>query len=285
MALDVALAMLQRGDRWLMQLRDDIPGIVAPGCWGLFGGHLDPGETPEQAPRRELLADISWQPPQLCVWMRHHNQRWLAHIVWAELSVPLEHWRLLEGQGMVLVSVEAPRLDALASRLVRMARRETGTAYLLWCASLLGVCGLQRFYLGQALVGTLYLLTFGFCGVAQLIDLFLIPGLVERSNQADARLRWLRAPVEGTALGTGADAASQPGLEAVSPVGRPREPVLTLEQQILRRCEHEPASLAQFILATGEPSESIRKVVEEMAAQGLLRQTISDSGSLLYQLH
>lgn len=132
-----------------------------------------------------------------------------------------------------------------------MARRETGTAYLLWCASLLGVCGLQRFYLGQTWVGTLYLLTLGFCGLAQLIDLFLIPGLVERSNQAAAA------------------AVSQ----------------LTLEQQILRRCEHEPASLAHFILATGQPSETIRKVVEEMAAQGLLRQTISESGSVLYQLH
>ena len=28
---------------------DDLDGIVAPGCWGLFGGHLDPGEQPEQA--------------------------------------------------------------------------------------------------------------------------------------------------------------------------------------------------------------------------------------------
>jgi hypothetical protein len=38
MAVEVVLAMLQRDGRWLMQLRDEIPSIVAPGCWGLFGG-------------------------------------------------------------------------------------------------------------------------------------------------------------------------------------------------------------------------------------------------------
>jgi hypothetical protein len=156
-----------------------------------------------------------------------------------------------------------------------MARRETGTAYLLWCASLLGVCGLQRFYMGQALVGTLYLLTFGFCGLAQLIDLFLIPGLVERSNQADASARALHLAVS-SAIAAGADSPEPPATAT---------PSLTLEQQILRRCEHEPASLAHFVLATGQPSETIRELVEEMAAQGLLRQTISESGSVLYQLH
>ncbi len=44
MAVEVALAMLQREGRWLMPRRDEIPTIVAPGCWGLFGGHLNPGE-------------------------------------------------------------------------------------------------------------------------------------------------------------------------------------------------------------------------------------------------
>jgi TM2 domain-containing membrane protein YozV len=160
-----------------------------------------------------------------------------------------------------------------------MARRETGTAYLLWCASLLGVCGLHRYYLGQTLVGTLYLLSFGFCGIGQLMDLFLIPGLVERSNRADAAHRLLTGPLATASL-VMVDGDSE---NQVLPQGSPVP--LTLEQQILKRCEHEPASLAHFILATGEPSGKIRAVVEEMAAQGLLRQTISDSGSVLYQLH
>jgi 8-oxo-dGTP diphosphatase len=103
---EVALAMLRRQGRWLMQLRDDVPGIVAPGCWGLFGGHLDPGETPEQALRRELLEEISWQPQELRYAMEHRIPRRTAHIFMAELTVPLERLVLLEGQDMALVTPE-----------------------------------------------------------------------------------------------------------------------------------------------------------------------------------
>jgi 8-oxo-dGTP diphosphatase len=106
MAVEVALAMLQRNGRWLMQLRDEIPGIVAPGCWGLFGGHMDPGETPEQAVRRELLEEIGWQPSVLQLAMVHHIHRRKAHVFHAELSVPLEQLQLREGQDMALVSAE-----------------------------------------------------------------------------------------------------------------------------------------------------------------------------------
>ena len=38
MTISVALAMLQRDGRWLLQLRDDIDTIIYPGHWGLFGG-------------------------------------------------------------------------------------------------------------------------------------------------------------------------------------------------------------------------------------------------------
>jgi 8-oxo-dGTP diphosphatase len=40
--------------RVLMQLRDDIGGIAAPGQWSLFGGGAEPGEDLETAARREF---------------------------------------------------------------------------------------------------------------------------------------------------------------------------------------------------------------------------------------
>jgi 8-oxo-dGTP pyrophosphatase MutT (NUDIX family) len=48
-------------DRYLMQLRDDKPGIFFPDHWGLFGGASEPGEDLAAALRRELLEELGYQ--------------------------------------------------------------------------------------------------------------------------------------------------------------------------------------------------------------------------------
>ena len=136
MAVEVALAMLQREGRWLMQLRDDMPGIVAPGCWGLFGGHLDPGETAEQALRRELLEEIGWQAGELGFWLQHRNERRVAHIFRGPLTAPLEQLELLEGQDMALVS-EAELLSGQIWSPVRQERRPVADGILAALQSVL----------------------------------------------------------------------------------------------------------------------------------------------------
>jgi TM2 domain-containing membrane protein YozV len=60
--------------------------------------------------------------------------------------------------------------------------RTLGLSYLLWALGLVGVCGLQRFYNRKPYSGTLYLLTFGLCGLGQLVDLWLMPEMVQQAN-------------------------------------------------------------------------------------------------------
>ncbi len=57
-----------------------------------------------------------------------------------------------------------------------------GMAYLLWLLGLLGFCGIHRFYLGKPITGLIWFFTVGLLGIGQIIDLFLIPGMVERAN-------------------------------------------------------------------------------------------------------
>jgi 8-oxo-dGTP diphosphatase len=115
MTLEVALAMAEREGRWLLQLRDDIEGIVHPGTWGLFGGHLDPGETPERALLRELREEINWEAQAVIFWFEHRNPQRVAHFFRTTLSVPLEALELREGQDMVLASLAELRSGSIWS--------------------------------------------------------------------------------------------------------------------------------------------------------------------------
>ena len=60
-------------------------------------------------------------------------------------------------------------------------QKDMAVAYLLWF--FFGLWGLHRFYLGQAGVGVVYLLTAGVCGFGWLLDAFLLAGEVTRLNQ------------------------------------------------------------------------------------------------------
>jgi len=54
-----ALIVLDDG-RYLMQQRDDIPGIFYPGYWGLFGGAIEPGESAVEALAREVHEELAF---------------------------------------------------------------------------------------------------------------------------------------------------------------------------------------------------------------------------------
>lgn len=61
--------------------------------------------------------------------------------------------------------------------------RSVGLAYGLWALSLVLIAGLHRFYVGKYITGVIWLLTGGLFGIGTIIDLFLVPGMVERKNR------------------------------------------------------------------------------------------------------
>ena len=61
--------------------------------------------------------------------------------------------------------------------------KDKSLAYILWLICLVGFCGIHRMYLGKWITGILWLVTGGLLFIGQLIDLFLIPGMVERANR------------------------------------------------------------------------------------------------------
>jgi hypothetical protein len=55
-------------------------------------------------------------------------------------------------------------------------------AFAFWFAGVLGLCGLHRLYVGKTVTGLLWLLTFGFLGIGQLVDLMWLGDWVESAN-------------------------------------------------------------------------------------------------------
>ena len=112
----VAAALLVTPDgRYLMQHRDDVPHIMLPGHWACFGGAIEPGESPEEAMRRELEEEIEFRAREVEAFTemlvllpldppRRDRMSFFAVPI---LGPELDGLVLHEGQGKALFSPEA----------------------------------------------------------------------------------------------------------------------------------------------------------------------------------
>lgn len=111
----VALIVLDDG-RYLMQLRDQKPGIFYPGHWGLFGGALEPGEDADVALLRELREELNLENAQPRFFTRFDFDlegigakkvsRVVFEIALAEADLP----RLVLGEGAAMAAFTGEEL-------------------------------------------------------------------------------------------------------------------------------------------------------------------------------
>ncbi len=107
-----AIIVTDRG-RYLMQLREDLPHVSYGGWWGLFGGAIEIGETPEDALRRELLEEIN---------LTVDSVTYLTQIAWdmrrVGLGIRQRFYFVVQGMEEVLCSL--PVLEGAAKAFMTL---------------------------------------------------------------------------------------------------------------------------------------------------------------------
>lgn len=118
----VALAILYRDNRFLLQLRDNIPTILYPGYWGLFGGHIEPGETPEIAVKREIWEEITYELTEFRFFNIYADEFAIRHVFQAPLTVSLDQLTLHEGWDFGLITAEEIQRGQIYSEKAQQLR-------------------------------------------------------------------------------------------------------------------------------------------------------------------
>jgi 8-oxo-dGTP diphosphatase len=102
--ISVAVAIIYQDGKYLMQLRDELPSIAYPGVWGFFGGHVEPGESPEIALERELVEEINYVAPVLTKFHSSPAGNYVRHLFSCPLTVPVAELELKEGWDLKLLT-------------------------------------------------------------------------------------------------------------------------------------------------------------------------------------
>jgi 8-oxo-dGTP diphosphatase len=102
--------LLDRHNRLLIYLRDNKPEIPFPNYWDFFGGHVEVGETPEQALVREVMEELGVNLTRWDFFRRYECLSGDAYsntkyIYRARIDRTAEELTLYEGQR--LVGIEA----------------------------------------------------------------------------------------------------------------------------------------------------------------------------------
>lgn len=87
----------------LLYLRDNKPGIPFPNCWDLIGGHIEEGETPEEALIREVKEELGITLDEFRFFRRYECHTGDAYpnvkfIFAGRINIPIEDITLFEGE-------------------------------------------------------------------------------------------------------------------------------------------------------------------------------------------
>ncbi|HQG63102.1 MAG TPA: NUDIX domain-containing protein [Bacteroidales bacterium] len=98
-----AIILENDNNELLLYLRDNKSGIPFPNCWDLFGGHVEEGETTEEALIREVKEELGITLGEFRFFKRYECLTGDAYpnekfIFAGRINIPIEDMTLFEGE-------------------------------------------------------------------------------------------------------------------------------------------------------------------------------------------
>lgn len=93
-------------NRVLLLLRDNNPNIIYPNHWNIIGGYVEKGETAEEALKREIKEEISYEVEDFNFFAKYPSSRFNKehHIFSTKGNFDLHDFTLGEGQKLAFFS-------------------------------------------------------------------------------------------------------------------------------------------------------------------------------------
>jgi len=98
-------AIILENDRgeFFLALRDNKPGIPFPNHWDLIGGHVEDGETPEEALLREFKEELGLDLIDYTFFRKYECLKGdvyenIKYVYYGKFNIPIEEVTLLEGE-------------------------------------------------------------------------------------------------------------------------------------------------------------------------------------------
>jgi 8-oxo-dGTP diphosphatase len=98
------IILLNSKDQIFLILRDDVPTIPYPNTWDLPGGHLEEGETPEQAIRREMKEELELDLGEFILFKEYHHEAFDEYVFLKRIDLDPATIPLHEGQRIAYFS-------------------------------------------------------------------------------------------------------------------------------------------------------------------------------------
>ena len=99
----IAAIILENDEgKFLLYLRDNKPDIPFPDHWDLIGGHIEEGETPEEALIREFKEELDLDLKEYTFYRKYEcltgdAYENIKYIYYGKINLPIEKVTLLEG--------------------------------------------------------------------------------------------------------------------------------------------------------------------------------------------